>query len=127
MLANASIKTQLAELKRQRRTDLLVTAEDIANEYAKQAFANLGDVLDYKVHEELVQDTDGIVFLDTDDNPVKKHVADIYLKPSNQIDWSLVQDIHKGKDGLVVKLYDKQKAMKVCYYGFKDWQRDYHS
>ncbi len=52
------------------------------------------------------------MFLDTDDNPVKKHVADIYLKPSDQIDWSLVQDIHKGKDGLVVKLYDKQKAMK---------------
>ncbi len=56
-------------------------------------------------------DTDGNVFLDTDDNPVKKHVADIYLKPSNQIDWSLVQDIHRGKDGLVVKLYDKQKAL----------------
>ncbi|WP_338208321.1 terminase small subunit [Lactiplantibacillus paraxiangfangensis] len=112
MLANACIKSQLAELKRQQRTDLLVTAEDIANEYAKQAFANLGDVLDYKVHEELVQDTDGNVFLDTDDNPVKKHVADIYLKPSDQIDWSVVQDIHKGKDGLVVKLYDKQKAMK---------------
>jgi len=112
MLANACIKKQLAELKRQQRTDLLVTAEDIANEYAKQAFANLGDVLDYKVHKELVVDTKCNIFLDTEDNPVEKYVADIYLKPSDQIDWSLVQDIHKGKDGLVVKLYDKQKAMK---------------
>ncbi|KZU96037.1 Phage terminase small subunit [Lactiplantibacillus plantarum] len=90
---------------------MLATIDDIAHEYAKQAFASLGDVLDYKVHEELVTDTDGNVFLDTDDNPVKKHVADIYLKPSDQIDWSLVQDIHRGKDGLVVKLYDKQKAL----------------
>lgn len=110
-LANPNIKNQLTELKKQQRSELLATIDDIAHEYAKQAFASLGDVLDYKVHEELVTDTDGNVFLDTDDNPVKKHVADIYLKPSDQIDWSLVQDIHRGKDGLVVKLYDKQKAL----------------
>ena len=111
LLGNVGVKQQLTELKNQQRADLYVTADDIAHEYAKQAFASLGDVLDYKVHEELVTDTDGNVFLDTDDNPVKKHVADIYLKPSDQIDWSLVQDIHRGKDGLVVKLYDKQKAL----------------
>ena len=110
-LANPNIKKQIAELKNQQRSELLVTIDDIAHEYAKQAFASLGDVLDYKVHEELVTDTDGNAFLDIDDNPVKKHVADIYLKPSDQIDWSLVQDIHRGKDGLVVKLYDKQKAL----------------
>ncbi|MCG0732294.1 terminase [Lactiplantibacillus plantarum] len=111
LLGNVGVKRQLTELKNQQRADLYVTADDITHEYAKQAFASLGDVLDYKVHEELVTDTDGNVFLDTDDNPVKKHVADIYLKPSDQIDWSLVQDIHRGKDGLVVKLYDKQKAL----------------
>lgn len=111
LLGNVGVKRQLTELKNQQRADLYVTADDIAHEYAKQAFASLGDVLDYKVHEELVTNTDGNVFLDTDDNPVKKHVADIYLKPSDQIDWSLVQDIHRGKDGLVVKLYDKQKAL----------------
>ncbi|AVE82973.1 terminase [Lactiplantibacillus plantarum] len=110
-LANPNIKNQLTELKKRQRSELLATIDDIAHEYAKQAFASLGDVLDYKVHEELVTDTDGNVFLDADDNPVKKHVADIYLKPSDQIDWSLVQDIHCGKDGLVVKLYDKQKAL----------------
>lgn len=115
LLGNVGVKRQLTELKNQQRADLYVTADDIAHEYAKQAFASLGDVLDYKVHEELVVDTDGNVFLDTDDNPVKKHVADIYLKPSDQIDWSLIQDIHRGKDGLVVKLYDKQKALDSLF------------
>lgn len=109
-MRNVEVKKQLVELKQQ-RSELLVTIDDITHEYAKQAFASLGDVLDYKVHEELVADTDGNVSLDVDDNPVKKHVADIYLKPSDQIDWSLIQDIHRGKDGLVVKLYDKQKAL----------------
>ena len=47
-------------------------------------------------------DRDGNVFLDAEDNPVEKHVADIFLKPSNQIDWSSIQELHRGKDGLVV-------------------------
>ena len=110
-LRNPKIKSQLTELKKQQRSELLVTIDDITHEYAKQAFASLGDILDYKVHEELVVDTDGNEFIDTDGNAVKKHVADIYLKPSDQIDWSLIQDIHRGKDGLIVKLYDRQKAM----------------
>lgn len=110
-LRNPKIKRQLAELKKQQRADLYVTAEDIANEYAKQAFASLGDVLDYKVHKELITDADGSATLDAEGKPVEKHVADIFLKPSDQIDWSLVEDIHKGKDGLMVKLYDKQKAL----------------
>jgi len=110
-LVKPSIKKQLAAIKKQLHTDAYLKIDDIINEYKKQAFASLGDVLDYTVHKELVMDTEGNVYLDTDDNPVERHVSDIFLKPSDQIDWSLVQDIHKGKDGLVVKLYDKQKAL----------------
>lgn len=111
MLRNAQVKRQLGRLKKQLHSDMYVEVEDIINEYTKQSFASLGDVLDYKVHKELVMDNEGNVFLDTEDNPVEKHVADIFLKPSDQIDWSLVQELHRGKDGLVVKLYDKQKAL----------------
>lgn len=110
-LTKPNVKQQLAKLKKQLHSDIYISIDDIVKEYAKQAFASLGDVLDYKVHKEIVMDNDGNVFLDTDDNPVEKHVADIYLKPSEEIDWSLVQEMHRGKDGLVVKLYDKQKAL----------------
>ncbi len=41
-LVKPSIKRQLAKLKKQQRADLYVTANDIAREYAKQAFASLG-------------------------------------------------------------------------------------
>lgn len=111
LLGNVGVKEQLNILKKQLHSNMYVEIEDIINEYTKQAFASLGDVLDYRVHKELVMDTEGNVFLDTEDNPVEKHVADIFLKPSDQIDWSLIQELHRGKDGLVVKLYDKQKAM----------------
>ncbi len=111
LMGNVGVKDQLAKLKKQLHSDIYISIDDIVKEYAKQAFASLGDVLDYKVHKEIVMDNDGNVFLDTEDNPVEKHVADIYLKPSEEIDWSVVQEMHRGKDGLVVKLYDKQKAL----------------
>ena len=111
LLGNVGVKEQLNKLKKQLHSEMCVEIDDIINEYTKQAFASLGDVLDYKVHKEIVMDRDGNVFLDTEDNPVEKHVADIFLKPSNKIDWSSIQELHRGKDGLVVKLYDKQKAL----------------
>ncbi|GEO70527.1 terminase small subunit [Levilactobacillus acidifarinae] len=124
LLAKTSVKKQLAELKEQQKADLYVTAEDIAQGYAKQAFASLGDVIDYKVHTELVTDSDGNVLLDTNDKPIKKHVSDIYLKPSDQIDWSLVQEVHRGKDGLVVKLFDNQRAKAELMKYLKDNKAD---
>ncbi|MFD1411710.1 terminase small subunit [Lapidilactobacillus gannanensis] len=112
LLVNASIQKQLSIIKQQQQSGLYLTADNILREYAKQAFASLDDVLDYRVHKEMIMTMDGVPCLDTDDNPVERHVSDIFLKPSDEIDWSLIQDIHTGKDGLVVKLYDKQKAMK---------------
>jgi len=111
-LRNPKIKKQLAELKQQQQADLYLTADDVLREYVKQAFSSLGDVLDYKSTEETVTDSEGVAQLDIHDDVITRHVTDIYLKHSNEIDWSVVQEIHRGKDGLVVKLYDKQKAMK---------------
>jgi len=112
LLQNTAVKKQLSELKEQQQAELYLTADDVLHEYIKQAFSSLGDVLDYKSTEETVTDSDGNVQLDIHDDTIQRHVTDIYLKPSGEIDWSVVQEIHRGKDGLVVKLYDKQKAMK---------------
>lgn len=112
LLGNARIKKLIEQLKQQQQADLYMTADDILKEYAKQAFASLGDVMDYRVHEEMLTDSKGMPRFDTDDNPITRHVADIFLKPSDEIDWSVIQDIHTGKDGLVVRFYDKQKAMR---------------
>lgn len=112
LMANANVKKLLTDLKEQQQADLFLTSEDILREYAKQAFSSLGDIIKYNVQEEIVTDPETGTILDTSDNPVKFHVTDIYLKPSDQIDWSVVKSIHKGRDGLVVELYDKQKAMR---------------
>ncbi|QAS70251.1 terminase [Oenococcus sicerae] len=112
MLANANVKSLLTELKQQQSADLYLTANDILKEFAKQATANLGDYLDFGKYDVLAEDEAGNVKLDTDDNPVKYRNSWVQLKDKNGLDTSLIKSVHIGKDGVVVELYDKQKAMK---------------
>ncbi|WP_369404089.1 terminase small subunit [Secundilactobacillus oryzae] len=112
LIANDCIKEALDKLRRQQQSELFITATDILKEYIKQATASLGDVLDYESYEQVATDNDGNPVFDSNERMVKFHQADIHLKPSSQIDWSTVEELRVGRDGLVVKLYDKQKAMK---------------
>ena len=43
LLVNASMREQIDKLRNEIANDLFVTADDIAKEYAKQAFADIGD------------------------------------------------------------------------------------
>ncbi|MFT8916548.1 MAG: terminase small subunit [Oenococcus sp.] len=111
-LANPNVKKLLTELKQQQSADLYLTANDILKEFAKQATANLGDYLDFGKYDVLAEDEAGNVKLDTDDNPVKYRNSWVQLKNKKGLDTSLIKSVHIGKDGVVVELYDKQKAMK---------------
>ncbi|BDZ31242.1 terminase small subunit [Lactiplantibacillus brownii] len=111
-LRNPKVKAQLIELKKQQRTDLFVTAEDVARQYAKQAFADLGDYIDFGTSEEIVRDGWHKPVKDkiTGDY-LKRKVSFVQLKDIDDVDTSLLKGVHIGKEGVVVELYDKQKAM----------------
>ncbi|WP_203648920.1 terminase small subunit [Secundilactobacillus yichangensis] len=113
LLSKDSVKQALSKLKKQQSEDLYLTANDIMVEYVKQAFADIGDYVDFGTETEIVRD--GWF------KPVKDKVTGGYLtreksyarlKDSKDADTSLVSEIHLGHDGAVVKLFDKQKAMK---------------
>ena len=36
----------------------------------------------------------------------------IHFKPSDEVDGTLIQEVKIGRDGVSLKLYDKQKAMQ---------------
>lgn len=99
MLSNVVIKEELYRLKAELQQDVFLDAKDLIQEYMKQAFSDITDFTEFG--QEIVQFSDG------SEGPV----SFVRLKDSDSVDGSLIQEVKKGKDGVSVKLYDKQKAM----------------
>ncbi len=125
MLVKSSVKAQLAELKKQQRADLFVTAEDIANQYAKQAFADLGDYVDFGTKEEVVRDGWYKPVKDkVKGGYLKEEKSFVHLKNEKDVDTTLIKGVRIGRDGVVVELFDKQKAMAELAKYLKENQTD---
>ncbi|EMQ2590576.1 terminase small subunit, partial [Listeria monocytogenes] len=52
--------------------------------------------------------------------PVTYKASFVALKDNSEVDGSLIQEVKKGKDGVSLKLYDKQKAMLELMKYLKD-------
>lgn len=99
LLTNVHVKEELHKLKAELQQDIFVDVKDLIKEYIKQAFADINDFTEFG--QELVTFDDG----------EERPVSYVRLKNSDIVDGTLIQEVKKGKDGVSVKLYDKQKAM----------------
>lgn len=99
LMVNHGIKEELHRLKAELQQDVFLDVKDLIKEYIKQAFADVTDFTEFG--QEIVQFSDG------SEGPV----SFVRLKDSDSVDGTLIQEVKKGKDGVSVKLYDKQKAM----------------
>lgn len=99
LLVNTSIKEELHRLKAELQQDLFVSVQDLIKEYVKQSFSDITDYTEFGT--ELVELDDGS----------KAPFSFVRLKDSDEVDGTLIQEVKKGKDGVSVKMYDKQKAM----------------
>lgn len=99
LLVNDGVKKELHRLKAELQQDTFVDVKDLIQEYVKQAFADMSDFTEFG--QEVVEFSDG------SEGPV----SFVRLKNSDNVDGTLIQEVKKGKDGVSVKLYDKQKAM----------------
>lgn len=111
LLGNASVRKQIDKLRGEIANDLMLTADDIAKQYAKQAFADIGDYVEFGGQESTIIDEDERELLDDNGNPIKSHRSYVMFKDKAKVDTSLIKTIKSGKDGPVIELYDKQKAM----------------
>lgn len=111
LLAKPSVRQLIDGLKEEHATQLDITAMDILQEYAKQASSDLGDYLDFGSEE--VQDTDeeGKPRTDASGEPVMVTKDHIHLRNKDEVDTSLLKTLKWNQGGIVVELYDKQKAM----------------
>ncbi|MDR7924922.1 terminase small subunit [Latilactobacillus sakei subsp. sakei] len=121
LLGNASVREQIDKLRNKIANGLFVTADDIAKEYAKQAFADIGDYVEFGGQESAILDEDERELLDDNGNLIKSHRSYVMFKDKAKVDTSLIKTVKMGKDGPVIELYDKQKALDflVNYVGEK--------
>lgn len=109
-LANPNIKEELHRLKAELQQDVFLDAKDLMKEYMKQAFSDITDFAEFGKKEVPVMGMFGPV---TDENgrELMKEINYIDFKESSEVDGTLIKEVKVGKDGVSVKLYDKQKAM----------------
>lgn len=122
LLANVNVKAEVGRLKNELQSDIYLDIKDLIKEYAKQAFADITDFVEFgtkteieKVQLDEIEITDEVdengLPLINDTRTIEHKWSFVNLKESSEIDGTLIQEVKKGRDGVSVKLYDKQKAM----------------
>ena len=99
------IQKRLAELKSAKQEQLFIEGTDIDAQWAKQAFADITDFIEFR--------TETIAFVDdTGEISEREHLI-VSLKDSDKIDGMMVKEFKMTRDGPVIKLYDSQKALEM--------------
>ena len=98
------IQKRLGELKQARNEQLFIQAADIDEQWARQAFADVSDFVEFGTEMRAEIDDDGNL-----QEVIKNYVR---FRNADEVDGSLIQEVKMGRDGPVIKLYDKQKAMQ---------------
>ncbi|MGB3160943.1 MAG: terminase small subunit [Carnobacterium sp.] len=117
LMANQGIRKEVKRIKEARSNDWLITDADIINEWVKQAFIDVTDYTEFGIEEvEEIKEVD-TGKKDEQGYPVLAKEVETYkysyvnLKNHTEIDGTVIQEVSKGKYGVSVKFYDKQKAL----------------
>ena len=99
------IQQRLAELKSAKQEQLFIEGTDIDAQWAKQAFADITDFIEFRTETSAFVD-------DTGEISEREHLI-VSLKDSDKIDGMMVKEFKMTRDGPVIKLYDSQKALEM--------------
>ena len=100
LLRNTKVRAEIERLKELKRQQIVTGTEDIVELQMRIAFADMGNYLSFGQKEITDPDT-GETFM----------VSTVDLKESGNTDTQLIHEVKRGKDGVSVKLEDKQKAI----------------
>ncbi|NBI01349.1 terminase [Lactobacillus kunkeei] len=113
LLRNAKVQEYLSKLKKAHAAELFIDTQDLLEEEVKIAKASLYDAIDIQTIRQERVDAEGNQVTDVNGEPIIDVYDEIYMKDKDKIDWSTIAELHRGKDGLVVKQYDKHKAIEM--------------
>ena len=97
LLTNDKVRAEIKRLKEIKRQQIVADADDIVELQMRIAFADIGNYVSFGQKEVATDETYMVSVVD--------------LKESKNTDTQLIQEVKRGKDGVSVKLADKQKAI----------------
>ena len=100
LLTNDKVRAEIERLKEIKRQQIVAGADDIVELQMRIAFADIGNYVSFGQKE--------VTDIVTDETYM---VSVVDLKESKNTDTQLIQEVKRGKDGVSVKLADKQKAI----------------
>lgn len=100
LLTNDKVRVEIERLKEIKRQQIVADADDIVELQMRIAFADIGNYVSFGQKE--------VTDIETDETYM---VSVVDLKESKNTDTQLIQEVKRGKDGVSVKLADKQKAI----------------
>lgn len=104
LLKNAKISNEIKRIKQEMTHDIYVEAQDVLRKWVKIAFSDITDFLSFGRKD---------VEVGTDENgdPITAEVNYVDFKNSHAVDGTLISEVKQGKDGVSIKLLDKEKAL----------------
>lgn len=105
LFVEVRIQKRLAELKSAKQEQLFIEGTDIDAQWAKQAFADITDFIEFR--------TEMSAFVGDDGEVTEREHLIVSLKDSDKIDGMMVKEFKMTRDGPVIKLYDSQKALEM--------------
>lgn len=114
LLRNVKVAAIIDELKKEQAAELHMTQLDVLTEAAKQVKADIGDYIEFGSTDEPLVDKRGHKIIDSETGKQKNvRLSRVNLRDQSEVDTSLLKSVHIGRDGVVVEMYDKQKAMEM--------------
>ena len=111
LLRNVKVKTEIERLKEIKRQQIVASADDIVELQMRIAFSDIGNYASFGREEVPVMTMYGPVNDKETGKMLTKEINVIRLSESCDVDTQIIQEVKQGRDGVSVKLADKQKAM----------------
>lgn len=113
-LRNPKIAEEIHRLKKARYTQAFLSTEDLVEKNLNIAFANLGDYLEFGTIKKPVYRNGKVVKVKGKDGVEKiatEEINYVRLKDSTEVDTSVIKEVRQGREGVVIVLEDKRKAI----------------
>ena len=112
LVGKRGIQEELKRIREARSKDWLIDDGTIIQEWLKMAFSDITDYVEFRpVFVDYAKDDEGMPKLDEFGEMIPIYRNEVHFKDSNQVDGTIIQEVKKGKDGVSIKLYDKQRAL----------------